>query len=362
MENKFTNIKFESDKKVSPNTVTKIISASEDEPTLIHNLMKTKNFSKVVIRKHKDALSVIATGDNKRFGFEVYPSKYRFLGLRCSFPFLNVTDRLDNFFVRVGTDLPSYDFDNAFLAYFKSSLFYKQSIKCRYTRNLWGSGPLLKVDLGKTAKSEDKHIGFNITATNLLTFWGNKIDMQLKNRITSNRFSEVDYDTMIKLKYNNDNIDYETIPMGGKFRFKFIHSVLTTNLYKFKAEFNIQRFFYSIFLPKYSNLEVNINGLATNDQNQELGNLRGFMLPLSCSTNRYQATVFGSLKYNYFNIKTLMDKDINPFVFASGRISENTSAEWELGAGFQKIFKDLGTLEVLLNYRQQNLQLRFEPL
>lgn len=361
MEDKYTNIKIESDKKVTPNTITKLIAVSEDEPTLIRNLLSTKNYTDVLIKRQNNILTVIAIGENKKPGFEFYRSKYAFLGLRCTFPFINVTHRLDNLFVKVSTDLPSHDFNSELLSYLKSNLFYKQSLKVRYTRNLWGSGPILKLDAGKTAKVDHRHIGFNISAINLLTVWGRKIDMQLKNRVSKNKLSEIDYDTLIKLRFKSSDLNYDTLPQGGKTQLKLIHSVLTTNLYKFKAEFNIKRFIYSRFLPEYSNIEVNLQGLLTNDSGQKLGNLRGFSTLDKTTLQRCRSVMYASLKYNYFNFNALMDIGINPFIHVSGKLNESVKANWDIGFGVQKMFRKVGTFEVMYNYRQQNLQLRFEP-
>lgn len=361
MNEHYTNIKFESDKKVSPSTVTRIITVSEDEPALIENLLSTKNYTDVFVKRQGNNLTVVATGNRCKPGFEIYPSKYSFVGLRFVFPFMNVTERLDNLSINVGTDLPAYDFNDPFMSFMKANLFYKQSLKLSYTINLWSSGSILKVDVGKTAKADGKHVGFNMTALNLLSVWGRKIDMQLKNRITRNRYSEIDYDTMIKLRFNASDLNYETLPMGGRLQLKLIHSVLTTSLYKVKAEINAKRYFYSSWLPSYSNLELSLRGLATNDDGQNVGNIRGFNL-LDKSLERNRVVASASLKYNYFDIKALIDRDANPFIFVTGKANESAKVDWEVGFGFQKIFKKHGSLEVMYNYRQQNIQMRFEPL
>ena len=360
MKNCYSDINFNLDAPVKVDTLKSIVETSKSQEQLTNILLKTRNFTKVLLKENKEKLDVIAMGRAKHSLVSLKPSKYSFLSVNIHQPFFNLTNRLDNLNIVIKADLPNFDFGNNFLNYFKEELFHKQKIKISYQKYLWKYDNEMSVDFLKGYKAEENYAGVDVSFANWAKVWDKSIDLTLKNRFIQSNSGSVDFNVDIKFKHRTSTLDLKTLPKGQSECFKLIQGLYTKEgKNKFRIEYKKLQFFSPSLLPSYSNIETDIRFFFALNDDFKFNNLTGIGLK-----NRYhnfdKANLFVGSKFNYYNIKSLSKYDISLFIHGGVLLSDYLNTDADFGFGIQKYIEGMGNVELMYNYIKQGFQLRLD--
>ena len=355
----YSEIEIKSEFNVSKDTHLNLIKKSKDELELIYILKKTKLFSKILVLKENQKIKITCESSRKNNYIGLYPNKKNFFGFKFKRFLPDLTKSYDSLELILKLDFPFIYFDNNLIGLISDKFHDKKTFKIKYNTISLPFCSKTSFSLMKGYKRHFNYLGAKINFDDFLKLHKTFFDLQIKKVYFKNS-EKIDSDFAIKLKHKENNINRELIPEGSKKLFEIHHSILPKENPVFFLRNNFKGFFYSFYLPKFSNLEIEYDLLLTNSEKYRSFNLRGFKN--KCYDNHHHNNFFYSFflggKLNYYNFDKLEKKKINPFLFFSGLKRKNEYFNYELGFGIEKSF-DSSQLELLYNIKKGNIQIRY---
>lgn len=353
----YSEIEIKSEFDVNKGIHLNLVKKSKNEKELIYNLKKTKLFSKIITLKQNKKIKIICQSSKERNYLKPYPNKKNFFGIKFKRLIPDISKNYDSLEIISKIDFPFFKFNNNLIASLTDKYHDKKMLKIKYNSILLPFCSKTSFSLFKGYKRNFNYFGAKINFDNFFKIYDTFFDLQIK-KVYFKNFEKIDNDFALKLKHKKNSINRELIPEGSKYLFEIHHSFFAKQNYVFFLRNNYKTFFYSFFLPRFSNLEFEYDLLFTNSERYRSFNLRGFKNIYKDHCDDFFFSCFFGGKLNFYNFDKLERKKINPFIFFSSLRRKNEGFNYEAGFGIEKTF-DSSQLEFLYNIKANDFQIRF---